>query len=346
MKIQISFLTLMMLTFSVYAGAGANGSGGGMGVVCKNLDGTIKSVELLDLWEARVIYSRNPIPSNDSVEDQIENHLQNFKNSIYAAEMCVGNGGGHDYCDGVQGPEALYQMLKFETDRFLAPNLPQVRRLKGAKLKKTNDSFEVVTPSNCEIEQLVRYKDTTYGGHILINQDLVDYMDDLNEAALYMHEALYAFLRPGEKSSLRVRRAIGLSFFGHRFKTLESFLPKEYYDCTSTEAPFNRVFVYVPNSGMCANKGVTFQVVNVAGMQALDFEEPDMCQHGTLEDAFNSQLPIQSWRTFGQKVGFDYSVFLNIGGANGAKKATLELQSAPDRPATKKSTLKCQLKNN
>lgn len=324
---------------------GGHDGGGGMGIVCKNLDGTIKSVELLDLWEARVIYSRKPITSNESVENQIEHHLQNLKNSVYAAEMCVGNGVGHNYCDGVQGPEALYQELKFGTDRFLNTNLPQIHRLRGARLKKTDDSFEVVTPSNCEIEQLVRYKDTANGGDILINQDLVDYMDNVNEAALYLHEAFYAFLRPAEKSSIRVRRAIGLSFFGHRFKTLESFLPKEYYDCQSTTS-LDRVFVYVPDSGMCANEGVTFQIVNVAGMQVLDFEEPDMCQHGNLEDVFNSQSPIQSWRPLGRKVGFDYSMFLSIGGANGAKQATLVLQGAPDQPSTKKVTLDCQLKTN
>lgn len=346
MNLAILTFTGLMISFQAFAFAGANGSGGGMGVVCKNADGSIKSVELLDLWEARVIYSRIPVSSSASVADVVEQNLQNLKNSIYAAEMCVGNGAGHDYCDGVQGPEALYQMLKFETDRFLTPNLPQVHRLRGANLKKTDDAFEVVTPSDCKIAQLVRYKDTPYGGDILINQDLVDHMDKTNEAALYIHEAYYAFLRSSgkEKSSLRVRRTVGLSFSGHKFKTLESFLPKQYYECSSGAYPLSRVFVYTPDAGMCAGTGVVFQVVNLGGMNALDFEEPDTCRQGTVDDVFNSVMPMQSWRPFGSRIGFDYSVFVNIGGANGSKQATIELQGAPDQQASAKADLNCVLK--
>ncbi|MBC7743245.1 MAG: hypothetical protein H7061_13690 [Bdellovibrionaceae bacterium] len=336
----ISFQTLAAIT------AGANGSGGGMGVVCKNSDGSIKSVELLDLWEARVIYSRNTIASTASVEEQVEQSLQNFKNSVYEGESCVGNSVGHNYCDGVQGPEALYRMLRFETSRFLVASLPQVHRLRGATLQKTTDAFEVVTPSNCEIEQLVIYKDTPYGGDILINQDLVDHMDHTNEAALYMHEGFYAFLRKtGEKSSLRVRRAVGLAFSGHKFQTLESFLPEQFYECSSGHYPSSRIFIFTPKAGLCADIGVAFQVVNVLGMQALDFEEHDSCRHGSVEDIFNSGASMQSWRPFGSRIGFDYSLFVSIGGLNGLKQASIELQSAPDQEAAAIVNLSCTLKS-
>ena len=76
----IFIFTGLMVSLQVFAGA--NGSGGGMGVVCKNTDGSVKSVELLDLWEARVIYSRTLEISSASVADQVEQNLKNFKNSI------------------------------------------------------------------------------------------------------------------------------------------------------------------------------------------------------------------------------------------------------------------------
>ena len=344
------FIAFLALTFSFHVSAGisqgANGSGGGMGVVCKNLDGSIKTVELLDLWEARVIYSRNTISSASSVADQVEQSLQNFKNSVYAAEMCVGSGFGPGFCNGVQGPEALYKTLSFETSKFLALNLRQVHRLKGAILQKTNDAFEVVTPNGCSIEQLVLYKDTSYGGDILINQDLVDHMDKTNEAALYIHEAFYAFLRqPGkERSSIRVRRAVGLSFSGYKFRTLESFLPQQYYECSNHDNPLSRVFVYAPDTGLCAGNGIVFQVVDVAGMYAIDFEDPDTCRQTTIDQLFNSEDPMQSLRPFGSQVGFDYSVLLSIGGMNGLKQGTFEFLGGPGHEASPKVLLNCNLK--
>lgn len=57
-----------------------------MGVVCKNQDGSIQSLELLGLWEARTIYSRIPTPTSLSIVALIEKHLQTLKNSIYSDE--------------------------------------------------------------------------------------------------------------------------------------------------------------------------------------------------------------------------------------------------------------------
>lgn len=332
-----SIVLFLGLTISAgHAFAGANGSGGGMGVVCRNTDGSVKSVELLDLWEARVIYGRNTIPSSLPLADQVENALQNFKNSIYAGDYCV---------NGNCGPNGFYQIIEFETSRFLM-NMPQVHRLKGAKLKKTDDAFEEVTPSDCEIEQLVRYKATFNGADILVNQDLVNHLDKTNEAALYVHEAIYAVLRKaGEKSSIRVRRAIGLSFSGHRFQTLESFLPKEYYDCVSAgNVPRSRVFFYMPTSGMCAGTGAAFQIVDLGYMKAIDFEEPSHCRYSTPLEIFNSTMPFHNWKSFGSNVAFDYSVRVSIGGLNGPLKASIELADAPDQAPIASTPLTCTLK--
>lgn len=323
---------------------GGNGSGGGMGVVCRNSDGSIRSVELLDLWEARVIYSRPPILSSASVKEQVHQSLENFKNSVYAGDLTGWEWIDRDTRNPVRGPEALHFMLRDEAEKFLLPGISQVHRLRGVTLKRTDDAFEVVTPRDCEIEQLVRYKDTLHGGEILINQDLVDHMDKTNIAALYVHEIIYAYLRRSiEKSSLRVRRAVGMAFAGHRFRSLESFLPNQYYECTDKVPAMNRVVVYVPETDNCVGYGAVLQVVEVAGLKMLDFESAKTCAGGSAEDLFNGPTPLGGWLPLGSRVGFDYVVDVEVGGTNGAKQATLQLASAPDQTPSQKVTLTCRL---
>ena len=71
-------------------------------------------------------------------------------------------------------------------------------------------------------------------GQIFINQDLVDKLDHVNEAALYVHEAFYLMLREmyGEQNSVRVRRAVGFAFSGQKFMTAASLLSNPYLRCT------------------------------------------------------------------------------------------------------------------
>lgn len=331
------------LAFGRLTESGGNGSGGGMGVVCKNVDGSIKSVELLDLWEARVIYGRSIQVSSDPLEQQLETHLQNFKNSYFAGGSCIQTSGWS--CD-VFGPAAVYEFLRWETEK-LQSNSGLVHRLRGATLQRTNDSFEVVTPSTCTIEQLVRYTDNPHGGEVLINQDLLDHMNTTNVAALYLHEALYKQLRQtGERSSLRVRRAVGLGFSGHKFRSLESLLPAQFYDCWGLEGGVHRIFVYVPEKGFCANEGVVYQVVTLSGMQKMDFtdSESGCIKTPRVEDVFASQFPWTSAHSFGRTTGFDYAVQLEIGGPLFRQGARIKLSSAPDGQPSVAGQLTCTLK--
>ena len=73
-----------------------------------------------------------------------------------------------------------------------------IHRLRGVTLKSTEDSFEDAQPEDCAVEQVVTYRDLTNLDQILVNQDLVDAMDNINQAALYLHEGLYKYLRSNQ----------------------------------------------------------------------------------------------------------------------------------------------------
>ena len=77
-------------------------SGGGKGVVCYNSDNSVSSVELLELWEARVLYGMSVLQSQDSIQKLIEKGLKELQHTIYYEES--------------GGPQQLYKDLKEITD--------------------------------------------------------------------------------------------------------------------------------------------------------------------------------------------------------------------------------------
>ena len=59
MRLKIgSLVTVLLLASSVSSSSFAGGmeGGGGKSVVCRNTDGTIRSAEVLDLYEGRTVY--------------------------------------------------------------------------------------------------------------------------------------------------------------------------------------------------------------------------------------------------------------------------------------------------
>lgn len=188
---------------------GPSDGGGAKGIVCRD-SGAVKSVELLDLWEAKTIYRRNPMANNSSVKDLVEAGLKRLENV---------------FSKNIAGNWQPSSMLALETIRFL-DKTERVQWLRNVNLSLTVDSFEDASPreAGCQIEQLVIYKDKA--SSILVNADLVDKMDSINKAALYLHEALYRILREEhlEKTSLRARRVIGFIMAGGSFEPFESVI--------------------------------------------------------------------------------------------------------------------------
>ena len=220
--LKLTSLCLMMTVLSLSAFAGGVVTGGGQGVVCRDTSGKVKSVELFDLWEARQIHPDwKIIKSEKSVEQQVKEGIQRLRYAIYEPSFS-GNieidKQARQLVEDIEDQASVF--FKHENGENFSGKIVDLE--KGTELTLTQDSFEdiQVSPnSGCRKEQLVSYKRTS----LLMRKELIDLMDKTNRAALYLHESFYASLRmlSLEKSSVRVRKAIGYVMSGHAFASTE-----------------------------------------------------------------------------------------------------------------------------
>lgn len=171
---------LLTLSFSALAFAGDKGNGG-YSVVCRTEQGQITSAELLDIYEGRVIYKRNYAVDLNSVEDLIEIAKSRVEN--YAGFW-----------------NKLNKELKLVNQNIIF--IPA-----GNELEPTEDAFPPIKKRGCKFEQLANYQDS---GELLVSQEIYDHLDNVNKAALLIHEAVYSYRRKalGETTSQNSRRLV------------------------------------------------------------------------------------------------------------------------------------------
>jgi hypothetical protein len=228
MKMTIVSIALLLTALTAHAG-GVDG-GGGKSVVCRDGKGRIRSIELLDLWEARVLYRRNLVPSRKPLAKQVSEAIDLLKNAVENPASQIDPRTGKT----ISGTEETKLRLENVAWFFLNGN-SAVRRLHGITLNPTPDSSEPAYPKDCQVEQVVNYINA-FPAQILINQDLWEKMNSTQQAALIVHEAFYRFLRDyNETNSVRVRRAVGYIFSGHSFPSLEATLPNPHIVCENFE---------------------------------------------------------------------------------------------------------------
>lgn len=241
-------LVAVTLACPISALAGPSGTGGGQGVVCRNKDGSVKSVELLDLWETKQhvdpYLNLTRKVSKAPVETQVRYGIARLKDAfqfpLQLIDELVASGSPWVVPD---------QWLGSITDIFLkkltgSPDVLTLNPHTGAHLRLTTDAYERLTPADpCKIEQLVIYDDV---GEIAdLDMDLINHMDNTNKAALYLHEAFYKILRrfSDEPTSIRVRRAVGYVMSGKTFTSIFSNLPHDGIYCMSpNENTFIRIY--------------------------------------------------------------------------------------------------------
>ncbi len=216
----------------VSATDGAISGGGGKAVVCRDSEKQIKSVELLDLWEARVIFGRNIPSSNENVDVQVARVFEQMKYAVRPNHS---------------GSEYALDSLRATASWFLEKNNPRVKWLKGMELVDVPDSYEVAKPRDCNIEQLVNFINST---RILVDADLWSHMDKTNQAATIAHESFYDLLRgfSKESNSVRARRVVGYTFAGGTFIPLKSVLPSEALECFGSGGysyDFTNVYIHL-----------------------------------------------------------------------------------------------------
>jgi hypothetical protein len=182
-------LLLISSLLSQPAFAGHEVGHGGGAIVCRNSQKQIESAELLDLWEANVTHE-NISYSQDSVDSQMDSALERLSAMTpYFAHKVK---------------ERLSKLPK------LISYLPE-----GMAIAPPKDAEEQFLKEGCALEGVAKYTsspddhDTLY-----INPRITAKMSPTDQAALYLHEAIYKVLRDEsyDEDSIRTRRAVRMIF--------------------------------------------------------------------------------------------------------------------------------------
>lgn len=167
MKQLFAFLLLGMVASVVNAEGGLVGNGGDV-VVCRNTDNSIKSIELLDFYEARIQRGQSiKLNPGLSVDDNIAIYLERL------------------------GSRDLYQRNRVES--FYKSFNQEANFLPGVELVDVSDSGHIAFPVGCKVEQIAIQRIPQYPNEkrYTINKDLWDQLPNTDRAGLIVHEIIY-----------------------------------------------------------------------------------------------------------------------------------------------------------
>lgn len=185
---------------------GADSSGGGVAVVCKNSDDSIKSVEMLDLYEGRIVYSLN-----------IQQQGTDYQGNVAAVSEKL---------------KVIFKDLKLKKDpaSLILKAQKDMKLIQGeVSIAPVNDANFIIIPNDCDLTQIAYYKNNSI---LLVNANLWDKMDDLNKAALIVHEAVYLHERElGDRKSRYSRKVVAHLFSDYSFESLSVDIPQSANEC-------------------------------------------------------------------------------------------------------------------
>lgn len=199
--------------------AGDDRGNGGDFMVCRNPDASIRSVELLDFYEARVI----------------RGVAIDLGESNRPLEELVG--------EGISRIARLDSAMAGKLTGLAARFMDDADFQSGVYLEDVTDSGYVPVQRGCAVEQVaVRLNGPLPAGarRYVINRDLWDLADTVQKAGLVLHELIYGELRDlGALDSVAARR-YNSTFASDRGRALQ---PKDYLRLLKGVAVIRR-FVY------------------------------------------------------------------------------------------------------
>jgi hypothetical protein len=224
---RTAFVSCMLISFNSHAllklPQGVNSSGGAKALVCRGHNGVIKSVELLDLFEAKQLYRLNVSPL------------------------------GNDFESSIRGLEAklatLLQGLSIiPMDHWIQQAIDN-QVLVDSELEPVDDANSPIKPPpGCSFEQLALYYKTDAANPTLwVNQAMWDKMDTTNRAAMIAHEAVYEVARgQGDTDSMRSRKIVGHLFSDFAIAPVMEGIPETARDCYAAKGgPLTARFGFV-----------------------------------------------------------------------------------------------------
>ncbi|WP_408096560.1 hypothetical protein ACJVC5_16095 [Peredibacter sp. HCB2-198] len=160
--------------------AGEKGNGG-YSIVCRDSNYQITSAELLDTYEGRLLFKKNYAVELNSVEELVKVAQERVRKYVLFAS------------------KLNKEINLIEKNLIFIPE--------GHELESTDDAFPVIKKKGCEFEQLANY---TEAGEVFVSQEIYNHLDNVNKAALILHEAIYSIRRKalGETTSQNTRRLV------------------------------------------------------------------------------------------------------------------------------------------
>lgn len=187
LNVLVTIGLLALATTSHAARRGGESSGGGTGVVCRDLKGKITQATTLDLYEVASRGTKMKQASGDAKNDFV----------VLMRELRKAS------ADPRTIPTAVdYVAFNRITDQFRFLSNP-------IALTMDTGSVSAVIPSGCAIEQIIVADD--FNMDFFVNEELWKSLDSMDQASLVVHEFLYqvARLTAVEKTSERVRAIVG-----------------------------------------------------------------------------------------------------------------------------------------
>lgn len=169
------YFFVIFTPFLLFAGEKGNG---GYAVVCRDQNESILSAELLDIYEGRIIYKKTFSYGEHSREEIVNSGISKLTDPLFINFL-------------------KKEISLIERNSIFIPV--------GNELEATEDAFPAIKKSGCRFEQLANYQKS---GEILISEEIYNHLNELNKAALTLHEAIYSIRRKsvGDKTSESARK--------------------------------------------------------------------------------------------------------------------------------------------
>lgn len=337
-KVIVPFLVMTLIGLSAQAFQhGGVGDGGGQAIVCRNDNGEVTSAELLDLFEAEFYFLLKLKPEAKSrpymdIARDYASVLDKAIPSAFPTSQWKNTSGtfsqsGYDVNIGMLFAHSNnYQSIsdqvhRIDSEKLLIPG--------DAKIPPVGDSDPRILPSkkNCSIEQLAVYTDGNR--QVRFIESIWNKLNNVNRAALLIHEALYRSVREmGDKNSDRTRKMVAHIFGGTKLEWIFEGVPQKFLTCWTNDAEASFRFVLYPHG----KNWVTAQFLVYNGEIVLS-KRVATFPAGPFANYFGMAASLENNMTMFNRIEDplldlpNYSVSFSIGPGSGKMSASIEALS-------------------
>jgi len=181
---------------------------GGVGVLCQNSSGQ-KQVQIFDLFEGKVLPPQlTPIVTGSDYNEVASRVISKFSDL---------------FKDPFLSSQLKQKLAEIVQSLIMLPS--------EIGLDLTDDVGQFIKPKNCELVQIINYRND---GQVYVDSELLNLLDVTHKAAALVHETIYWYLRQvstqvdrqtgqvtiNEVDSSRVRKIVAYLFSDQKLETL------------------------------------------------------------------------------------------------------------------------------